>query len=439
MIETPIYERPSEILQQLIRFNTTNLPGNEAACIRYISNLLQEADIETTIVAKDDNRPNLIARISGNGNAPPLLLQGHVDVVTTADQEWDHDPFAGEIIDGYVWGRGALDMKGGVAMMLAAFMRAHAEQTELPGDVIFAALSDEEAGSRYGAGFLVEEHPDLFADVRYAIGEFGAFSIQVAGQRFYPIMVAEKQTCSLKLTISGPGGHGSIPIQGGAMAKLATVLHTLDQNQLPVHVTPVARQMVEGIATAVSFPANITLRQLLNPALTNMVLKVMGEQGRTFSPLFHNTVSPTIVRGGEKINVIPSEIVVDLDGRLLPGFSADDMLRELHDLLGHDLQIEVTRFEPGPPQPNMSQFDMLADIMREADPQGQPIPLLLTAVTDARHFAQLGIQTYGFLPLQLPEGFRFNETIHAANERVPVAAITFGTNAIFQALQRFTA
>ena len=222
------------------------------------------------------------------------------------------------------------------------------------------------------------------------------------------------------------------------MAKLGAVLQKLDQSQLPVHVTPVARQMVEGIATAVSFPTNFTLRQLLNPALTNRVLKMMGELGRPFAPLFHNTVSPTIVRGGEKINVIPSEIVCELDGRLLPGFSADDMLRELHDLLGHDLKIEVTRFEAGPPEPNMAQFEMLSDILREVDLQGQPVPLLLTAVTDARFFAQLGIQTYGFLPLQLPDDFRFGETIHAANERVPVEAITFGTNAIFQALQRFS-
>jgi acetylornithine deacetylase/succinyl-diaminopimelate desuccinylase-like protein len=263
MSDPTIYQRPAEILQHLIRFNTTNPPGNEVTCIRYINDLLQTAGIETTILAKDDNRPNLIARIPGNGTAPPLLLQGHVDVVTTAKQAWDHDPFAGEIMDGYVWGRGALDMKGGVAMMLAAFLRAHAEGTELPGDLIFTALSDEEDGGDYGVKFLVEQHPEQFEGVRYAIGEFGGFSMVVAGQKFYPIMVAEKQTCWLKLTVRGPAGHGSRPLRGGAMAKLAHILQTLDKNQLPVHITPVARTATSlSAATTIGCRATVVTNSL---------------------------------------------------------------------------------------------------------------------------------------------------------------------------------
>jgi acetylornithine deacetylase/succinyl-diaminopimelate desuccinylase-like protein len=437
MSDPTIYQRPAELLQHLIRFNTTNPPGNEVTCIRYINDLLQTAGIETTILAKDDNRPNLIARIPGNGTAPPLLLQGHVDVVTTAKQAWDHDPFAGELIDGYVWGRGALDMKGGVAMMLAAFLRAHAEGTELPGDLIFTSLSDEEDGGDYGVKFLVEQHPEQFEGVRYAIGEFGGFSMVVAGQKFYPIMVAEKQTCWLKLTVRGPGGHGSRPLRGGAMAKLAHILQTLDKNHLPVHITPVARQMIEAIATAVSFPTSFILRQLLNPALTNTVLATMGEQGSYFAPLLHHSVSATIVRGGDKINVIPSEIECEVDGRLLPGFTPDDMFGELRALIGNEVEIELLSHDPGPADPDMTHFDMLADILRQADPGSHPIPYMLSGVTDARVFSQLGIQTYGFLPMPLPPDFGFASTIHAANERVPVAALAFGAEAIHTAVQRF--
>ena len=438
MTDITLYQRPAELLQHLIRFDTTNPPGNEAACVYYIRDLLQAAGLETTILARNEKRPNLIARLRGNGSAPPLLLQGHVDVVTTAKQEWEQPPFAGNIVDGYVWGRGALDMKGGVAMMVAAFLRAHVEKTDLPGDVILTILSDEEAYAQNGAKFLVEQHPEQFDGVRYALGEFGGFSLWVAGKKFYPIMVAEKQICQIKLTVRGPAGHGSRPIRGGTIAKFAQVLQKLDQNHLPVHITPVVRQMIEGMATAVSFPANLVLRQLLRPRLTNMMLKGLGEQATSFAPLLHNTVSPTIVRGSEKINVIPSEIECELDGRLLPGFSPQDMVQELQALLGHEVQIEVMKHDPGPAQPNMALFDTLADILRQADPEGHPIPLLLIGVTDARFFSRLGIQTYGFLPMPLPPDFRFADTVHAANERVPVAAIEFGTTAVHTALQRFS-
>ncbi len=245
---TPIYERPAELLQNLIRFDTTNPPGNERPCIRYINSLLRESGIRGNIVARTARRPNIFARLKGEGKAPPLLLYGHVDVVTTSGQKWTYPPFEGRIVDGYLWGRGALDMKSGVAMMLAAFLKARAEKIPLPGDVIFAAVADEEAGDQFGMNYLVNEHPDLFKDVKYAFGEFGGFNLTVSGKRFYPIMVAEKQTCWMKATFTGPAGHGSMPIQGGAMAKLAQALRLLDTHQLPVHVTPAVRMMIENLA-----------------------------------------------------------------------------------------------------------------------------------------------------------------------------------------------
>ncbi len=207
-----IYERPAELLQNLIRFDTTNPPGNELACIQYINDLLKDAGIVSNIVARIPERPNLIARLKGEGNAPPLLLYGHVDVVTTEGQKWTYPPFEGKIVDGFVWGRGALDMKGGVAMLLAAFLKAKAEDIPLPGDVYFAAVADEEAGDDFGVRYLVDEHPDLFQGIRYAFGEFGGFNLSVGGKRFYPIMVAEKQTCWMNATFTGPGGHGSMPM-----------------------------------------------------------------------------------------------------------------------------------------------------------------------------------------------------------------------------------
>lgn len=427
---------PIQILQTLIQFNTTNPPGHELACVQYINGLIQEAGIETMLLAKDDQRPNLIARLEGRGEAPPLLLQGHVDVVTTADQDWQQEPFAGELIDGFVWGRGALDMKGGVAMMVSAFLRAKAENVSFPGDVILCILSDEEAGGDFGARFLVEEHPELFDGVKYAIGEFGGFSLSVSGKRFYPIMVSEKQACWLQMKIKGPGGHGSMPLRGGAMARLGQVLTLLDKKRLPLHITHEAKLMFDALAEGLDMPQRLVLGQLTNPLLADRVLDLLGGQSRTFAPLLHNTVSPTIVAGGSKINVIPSEIVLNLDGRLLPTFTPADLIGELHQLLGSDLEINVMHHDPGPSSVDMAEFETLATILKELDPDGIPTPLLLAGVTDGRFFAQLGIQTYGFLPMQLPDEFNFSETIHAANERIPAAALPFGTEAIFQAIQR---
>ena len=431
----PIYERPVELLQNLIRIDTTNPPGKEAACVRYIHDLLKEAGVDTTFFAKEENRPNLIARLKGQGSAAPLMMYGHADVVPTEKQAWTYPPFEAKIVDGFIWGRGALDMKGGIAMMLAAVLRAKAESFTPAGDILLAILCDEEAGSEYGAKYLVENHAEQFAGIRYAIGEFGGYTAHVGAKKFYPIQIAEKQVCWIKATIRGPGGHGARPMRGGAMAKLADFLYRLDNRRLPVHITPVTRQMVEIIASNLSFPKNFIFRQLLKPFLTNRVLGLLGDISQHFDPLLHNTVNATIVQGGEKINVIPSEITVELDGRLLPGFSADDMLTELRQLIGGDVAFELLRHHSNPATLDMGLFNTLASVLRKADPDGIPMPMLLPAFTDACFFSRLGIQTYGFTPMKLPVGFNFFEAIHAADERVPVEAIDFGANAIYELLR----
>ena len=432
-----IHQRPSELLQRLIRFDTTNPPGNEADCISYINGLLTKAGIETTILARTPERPNLIARLRGKGNISPLLLYGHVDVVTTVNQKWQNPPFEGKVVDGFVWGRGALDMKGGIAMMLASFLRAKAEGLNLPGDVVLVIVSDEETGGDFGSKYLVENHSDLFEGIRYAIGEFGGFSLYIGKRRFYPIMVGEKQICWMRATIRGPGGHGSIPVRGGAMARLSRVLQKLDKNRLPVHITPVASLTFKALASSLGGTKGLILGQITNPLLTNSLLNLLGERGRLFVPLLHNTVSTTILHGSEHINVIPSEISVELDGRLLPGYHPDDMIAELHQLIGSDIELEVIRFDPGPAEPDMALFDTLVDILRKADPDGIAIPLLLSGVSDGRFFSRLGIQTYGFLPTPLPEDLNFSQTIHAANERIPVEALDFGASAIYELLKRY--
>lgn len=433
----PSDRNPVTILQKLIRFDTTNPPGNERECIAWINDLLKDAGIQTKIFAKTPERPNLIARLPGRGEAAPLLLYGHVDVVTTENQQWQHSPFEAKEADGFIWGRGAIDMKSGVAMMLAAVLRAKAEELDLPGDVVFAAVSDEENGGEFGARFLVEEHSEHFKGIRYAFGEFGGFTMTIGDKRFYPIMVAEKQMCWMKATLRGPGGHGSMPVRGGAIARLAEFLRRLDEHHLPVHITPVAQQMIGSIAANLGGVKGMLLGQLINPAMTDLMIKLLGDSGRTFGPLLHNTVSPTMLQGSSKINVIPGEVSVGIDGRLLPGFGPDEMLAEMRQLVGSEVEIEIIRYEQGPTEPDMGLFDTLAGVLHEADPEAIPIPLLLSGVTDGRFFSKLGIQTYGFTPLRLKADFNFMGCVHAANECVPVEAVEFGAEAIYQALTRF--
>jgi acetylornithine deacetylase/succinyl-diaminopimelate desuccinylase-like protein len=283
----------------------------------------------------------------------------------------------------------------------------------------------------------VREHPELFDGVRYSIGEFGGFTMDVAGRRFYPIMVAEKQLCWTHATLRGAAGHGSMPIRGGAMGKLGRLLHSLDRRRLPVHVTPVTRSMIEAIAADVPAKLAMPLKGLLVPTLTDRLLDAFGERGRIFDPLLHNTVSATIVGGGEKVNVIPDSITLSLDGRLLPGFSPEQLFAELRALAGVEMEFEVVRHDPVAADPDLTLFDTLAGALHELDRSAKPIPMLLPGVTDGRFFSQLGIQTYGFLPMQLPAELPFMQLIHAENERLPADAVEFGTAAIGHVLERF--
>jgi acetylornithine deacetylase/succinyl-diaminopimelate desuccinylase-like protein len=277
----------------------------------------------------------------------------------------------------------------------------------------------------------------LFKDVKYAFGEFGGFTLYMDDKRFYPIMVGEKQICWLKLTMKGPAGHASRPIRGAAMGKMAKIVQTLDQKRLPVHVTPPVRMMIESISMEMPIAKRTLLNQLLNPRLTDRILDLLGDQGKLFDYLLHNTASPTMIHASDKINVIPAEVTLEVDARLLPGLTTADILRELRALVGGEVGIEIMMNDQGPSAPNMGLFDTLAGILKEADPGAIPIPYVVPAVTDARFFAQLGIQTYGFLPMKLPQGFDFSSTVHAADERVPAEAVEFGANAVYQGLLKF--
>jgi acetylornithine deacetylase/succinyl-diaminopimelate desuccinylase-like protein len=427
---------PVELLRELIRFDTSNPPGNERGCLEFVTDTLAGRGIDCRLVAKESERPNLVARVTGETTAPPLLLYGHVDVVPAEPSEWTHAPFSGDLVADVVWGRGALDMKGGVAMLVAALVNA-ADDVTLESDLVLVLTSDEERGSRNGAKFLVDEHADLFQDVRYALGEIGGFTQWVGRRRLYPIQVAEKQRCLIRATIRGAGGHPSTVVRGTAAAKLGRLLRRLDAKRLPAHVTPPTREMLAAMAEALPPYERVALRGLAQESATNPLLRVLGGAAAPLDAILHNTATPTVIRGGDSSNVIPIEISADLDGRVLPGQRPDDLVRELEDFAGDLAGFELVEEEPPPPAvPDLTLYPMLADVLRRRDPGGVPVPALMPGYTDARYFGRLGIQTYGFLPMRLPREITV-DLIHAPDERVPAEAIRFGTECLVEAIHRY--
>jgi acetylornithine deacetylase/succinyl-diaminopimelate desuccinylase-like protein len=427
----------AELLSALIQIDTTNPPGGERATVELIGTVLADHGIEYQTFAEDPERPSLIARVRGEGSAAPLLLHGHLDVVGVTGQRWEHDPFAGEIIDGWVWGRGALDMKGPIAMMIDALVRL--TQGHPPaGDIILCLVPDEEDGGSEGAGYLVTEHPELFDGVEYALGEFGGFPFVFDNVRFSPIQVSERIGVDFHVTFRGDPGHASMPVPGGAMAKLGEALVNLDTKHLPVHLTPPTRMMLEAMSQHVSPTTRLAIRGMLDERTAGATVAALRSRLGRMENLFRNTATPTIVGGGDKRNVIPAEVTLRLDGRMLPGQSPVSFRDEIKELLDVECDIAFgTERSDSQADPDMGLFHLLASAVRTMDPGAIPIPYMTPAITDARWFSRLGITCYGFTPMRLPADFAFETTIHGANERIPVAALRPGANAYLDVFQRY--
>lgn len=392
--------------------------------MRYLGELLEEAGLTPRVFARDPSRPNLVVRLPGRGEREPLLLHGHVDVVTTTRQRWTHPPFSSAVADGYLWGRGALDMKAAVAGMVWTLLDLRAHGHVPGGDLVLAILSDEEAGGDYGAGFLVERHPEQFAGIRYALTEGGGQSVTVLGRQVHPIAVAEKRVCWMRGTARGQGGHGSLPIGDAAVERVARAVAKLAPLRLPARISEAARLMFTALAPVVGEQHAHTVERLLDPRTVDSALDRMDPAlARTWGALVRDTVAPTTLQAGGPVNLIPSEASFQLDCRLLPGRAAQDLRADIQALVGPAIELEVERTQPpSPERPDMTHFETLAEVTREVvGPEAVAIPALLFGFTDGCHFAKLGIQSYGFLPCRLD--FDWVSTIHAADERTTLEAV----------------
>jgi len=424
---------------RLLQFKTVNPPGNELPAAEYLAEVLRKEGLEPEVFTSAPGRGSMVCRLKGTGEKAPLLLNGHLDVVPVEESQWKYPPFAGTKAEGYIWGRGAVDMKQMVAMSLMSLILAKRTGARLKRDLIFAAVADEEAGGAFGAGWLVANHPyQLKAE--YGLGEMGGFSMSMAGKTFYPVQVAEKGICWVRLTATGEPGHGSIPNPESAPIKLARALRKLGHIKLPQHNTPVVETFLKRLSQNQPFPNSVVLKLLLKPALSSFILeKLFPDPGlaATFWAMLRNTANPTVLRAGEKTNVVPSIAVAEVDGRLLPGQTKESFLAELREVIGPDLLIEVlNELKPTATDPNDPILAEIAKLVDKHDPGAVAVPYMVPAFTDATHYSKLGVKCFGFIPMKLKPDDTFKTlSAHGHNERIPAAAFHFGVRLLAELVE----
>ncbi|MFI9255408.1 M20/M25/M40 family metallo-hydrolase [Streptomyces sp. NPDC053069] len=417
-----------DLCRELIRFDTSNYgdhsgPGERQAA-EWVAEKLAEVGLEPEIFESHPGRASTVARIEGEDpSRPALLIHGHLDVVPANADDWTHHPFSGEVADGCVWGRGAVDMKDMDAMTLAVVRDRLRSGRRPPRDIVVAFLADEEAGGTYGARHLVDRHPGLFEGVTEAISEVGGFSFTVNEQRrLYLIQTAEKGMHWMKLTVAGTAGHGSMIHRDNAITELSEAVARVGRHKFPVRVTKTTRAFLDELGDA--------LGTELDPEDMESTLARLGGIAKLIGATLSNTANPTQLNAGYKVNVIPGEATAHIDGRFLPGHE-EEFLADLDRLLGPNIRREDVHADKAVE----TGFDgALVEAMQSAllaeDPTAKAIPYMLSGGTDAKSFDDLGIRGFGFAPLKLPPELDFAGMFHGVDERVPVDGLRFGVRVL---------
>jgi acetylornithine deacetylase/succinyl-diaminopimelate desuccinylase-like protein len=429
-----------EHLQALLRIDTTNPPGNETPAAEYLARLFRAAGVEPVLAGGTPERQNVVARLQGSGKKKPLLLAAHLDVVEAEPQSWKHPPFAGEIHDGYLWGRGAIDMKHMAVMSSLVLLKLKQEGARLERDLIFAGVADEEAGCDAGSRWLVDNKPEL-VKAEFALGEAGGFTVHLNGRVIYPIQVAEKGTVWMKLRATGRPGHGSMPRENNAVARIGAAVARLARTRLPQHRTKVVDRYLAAVAATQKFPASALLRRLHVRSVANLLLRLSPDKGQAaaMAAMLSNTAVPTKLRAGNKVNVIPGFAEAEVDGRSLPGQTAADLVEEVKRAIGHDVEIEVLRdMPPVENEPDSELWDLMKSSIERHHPGAFVVPYLAPGFTDAKSWSRLGTRCYGFMPLQFPDdGTKFADLFHGHDERIPVDGLKWGVNVLYEVVKAF--
>jgi acetylornithine deacetylase/succinyl-diaminopimelate desuccinylase-like protein len=419
------------ICRDLIRIDTTN-PGDhsgpgERRAAEYVAGLLSEVGLTPTVVESHPKRTSLVARMEGQDRSKPaLLIHGHLDVVPANAGDWKQHPFSGEIADGCVWGRGAVDMKDMDAIMLAVARQRVREGRKPARDVVLAFTADEEAGGNWGARFLTEEHADLFEGVTEAIGEVGGFSLSVGDQRLYAVQTAEKGLAWMRLTATGTAGHGSMIHGDNAVTTLAEAVARVGRHQWPTQLPEATSAFLAKAAQALNIDFNPE-DPTIDPA---GIIGKLGGMSKMIGATTQHTANPTGLKAGYKVNVIPQVATAELDGRFLPG-REDEFFATLDRLLGaavsrefihHDIALETTA--------DGDLWNAMTSALTAEDPDATVVPYCLSAGTDAKWFSKIGIRCFGFSPLKLPPELDFAGMFHGIDERVPMTGLQFGVRVL---------
>ncbi len=406
----------------LIRFDTTNRgggDGNEREAAEYAAAVLSEAGLQPALLESAPGRANVVARVRGaDPSAPGLLLHGHLDVVPADPADWSVHPFGGEVRDNVLWGRGAVDMKNAVAVLLALATEWARSGRRPRRDIVLAFTADEEDTAAYGARWLVDRHASLFEGCTEAIGESGGFTFHAApGLRLYPVASAERGTAWLKLTARGTSGHGSKPNGDNAVIRLAEAVIRIGEHQWPVRLIPAVRAAIAAIGEVVQYGNGA------DAAVVAERLGGLGPAAALVSATVRNSANPTMLRAGGKVNVIPGEAVAYVDGRVLPGCE-DEFAATLDELTGPRVTWEYAHREPPVTAPlDGPLVSAMSAALVSEDPDATVVPYCMSGGTDAKQFARLGMACYGFTPLVLPPGYDYYAMFHGTDERVPVSAL----------------
>jgi acetylornithine deacetylase/succinyl-diaminopimelate desuccinylase-like protein len=428
-------------LQALIRLDTTSPPGNERIATDYIAGVLASEGIESTVVESAPTRANLVARLKAvNPSGRPVMLMGHTDVVAVERDKWDHDPFGGEIIDDFMWGRGTLDMKNQVAGQLAAFLALKRANLPLTRDVIFAAFADEEVSGTLGAGWVYEHHRDLI-DAEYALNEGGGGQVEMGGARFYTCGAGEKGQSILNVTFRGNPGHASTPIPDTAIEKLGIALEKLRAWQPETTITAPVRAMLEGIGEVLGGNANAEIKRILaldSPTWDDFANLPLSDRDRTrLYAITHHTAVPTLLVGGQRINVIPSEVTLGIDCRLLPGTTPEEWRQTICDVIGGIGEVELVNRNAGiASDPDSPFFEAITSTFTDLVPDAHLVPNLIGGRTDAAWFPD--IKVYGFYPmLPVDRDGAYEGTVHGHNERIHIDDVRFGARFAYDLIAAF--
>lgn len=425
-------EEVVKICQDLIRIPSVNFGegrGDEKAVAEYVVASLAEVGISSTIYESASNRCNVIAKIEGaDTSRPGLVVHGHIDVVPANAADWSVDPFGAEIRDGMIWGRGAVDMKNVDAMILAIVRKWARTGYKPPRNIVLAFFADEEAGMTYGSRWMTAEHPEVFAGCSEAISEVGGFSVTVGdGKRLYFVEAAQKGIHWMKLTATGRAGHGSMMNDENALTALTDAVAKIGKYSWPQRYTDTVKILFKKIAQA-------TGKQYDESDLRPL-LKEIGPTARMIGATLQNTANPTMLEAGYKANVIPGSASAVIDGRFLPGYE-DELNNTIRSIIGPDIEIEtISRDIALEVDFEGDLVDAMCNAITKFDPEGIPVPYLMSGGTDNKALSELGIVGYGFSPLQLPADLDFMALFHGVDERVPIAGLEFGVKVLADFLE----